>query len=56
MFVLMGKVTEITTIMAGFPASDSSTFYDQSYGIGNNLGTLIRVITGFKPKQEQWGK
>ena len=46
----MGKVTEISTIMTDFPGSDSSTFYDQSYGIGNNLGTLIRVITGFKLK------
>ena len=50
MFVLMGKVTEISTIIANFPAIGNDDLYDQTYGLGNDIGTLLRVISGFKPK------
>ena len=53
MFVLVGKVTEVSTIFANFPASDNDTLYDQTYALGNDLGTLLRVVTGYKTKSTE---
>lgn len=47
MFVVMGKFTDLTSIVQQFPAETSEELYQQTYSIGDDAGTLIRVIVGF---------
>ena len=48
MFVLIGKFTEITEIFASFPAATTDDLYTQTNTIGNDIGTTIRVLSGFR--------
>lgn len=48
MFVLMGKFTELQTMFHGFPAAESDDLYDQTFTLGNDLGTLLRVLVAYK--------
>ena len=48
MFVLMGKFTDLSQIMKSFPADNSQDLFDQTYAIGVDIGTLIRVSVGYK--------
>ena len=48
MFVLMAKMTEITQIYKVFPAETAEGLYGQAYMLGNDIGTLLRVLSGYK--------
>lgn len=48
MFVLMAKGTEMTQIYKAFPAETSEALYDQTYTLGSDVGTLLRVVSGYK--------
>ncbi len=48
LFVLMGKFTELNVMIKEFPAADSQDLYNQTYLFGSDLGTLLRVLVGFK--------
>lgn len=43
----MGKFTDLSSMVKVFPAADSGELYNQTYQIGDDVGTLIRVILGF---------
>ncbi len=49
MFVLIGKLTEVSEIMKNFPEENAEDLYLQTYTIGNDFGTSFRVISGFQP-------
>ena len=49
MFVLMGKFTEITSIVQEFPAETATDLYTQTSNLGNILGTTLRLLSGFQP-------
>ena len=50
LFVLMGKFTEVTTIMnGGFPAPTAADLYTQTESMGNIVGTILRLLSGFQP-------
>lgn len=44
MFVVMGKFTDISTILGTFPASEEKEFLDQCRQIGLDFGTMLRVL------------
>jgi hypothetical protein len=48
MFVLMAKATEMTQIYKAFPAETAEALYEQTYMLGNDVGTLLRVLSGYK--------
>lgn len=48
MFVLMGKFTELNAMFKEFPAPESDDLYDQTYMFGNDMGTVLRVLVGYK--------
>lgn len=50
MFVLIGKLTEVSEVIKSFPAATSDDLYTQTNTIGNDIGTTLRIITGFTPK------
>ena len=50
MFVLIGKLTEVSDVLKSFPAPTSDDLYTQTSIIGNDIGTTFRVVTGFQPK------
>lgn len=47
MFVLMGKVTEISAIFSEFPAADPKEFNEQTKKIGDAIGSIIRSLINF---------
>jgi hypothetical protein len=47
MFVIMGKMTEITEVFSQFPAENSTDVLEQSQTLGTDIGTIIRVLIGF---------
>ena len=49
MFVLMGQATQLSTVMNGFPAETAEELYTQTETLGNTLGTVVRVVSGFAP-------
>lgn len=49
MFVLMGKITEATTILQDFPAKTAAELFLQTSSLGNIIGTILRVVSGFLP-------
>ena len=50
MFVLMAKSTELTELYKEFPSSQAEEFYEQTYLLGSDIGTVLRVVSGFKSK------
>lgn len=48
MFVLMGKMTEMSSVYKTFPADNAEDLYTQTYVMGNDVGTLLRVLSGYK--------
>ena len=48
MFVLMGKATEVTTIIQEFPAETAAELYTQTSSLGNIVGTVLRLLSGFQ--------
>lgn len=48
MFLLMAKGTEMSTIYKVFPAETAEALYEQTYLLGNDVGTLLRVLSGYK--------
>ena len=49
MFVLMGKFTEVTSVLQEFPAETAAELYTQTSSLGNILGTTLRLLSGFQP-------
>lgn len=47
MFVLMGKFTEVTTIVQDFPAETPTELYSQTNSLGNIFGTILRLLSGY---------
>jgi hypothetical protein len=54
MFAIMGKLTDMSSIIQEFPAETPDDLYTQTYTIGDDIGTIVRSILGFdeKPKKE----
>lgn len=48
MFVIFGKVTEMAEIFKAFPATETEDFYAQTYSIGGDIGTLVRVLLAYQ--------
>lgn len=48
MFVLMGKMTEVSEIMTEFPAEDVEEFNAQMNSLGLDFGTVLRVVLAFQ--------
>lgn len=44
MFVIMGKFTDITTLISTFPATQETEFLEQCQQIGLDFGTILRVL------------
>jgi hypothetical protein len=51
MFVLIGKLTEVSEIAKTFPADNAQDLYTETYTIGNDIGTTLRIVTGFQPSK-----
>lgn len=49
MFILMGKFTDLTTILQDFPAQTAQSLFQQTSQIGNVVGTVLRIASGFQP-------
>ena len=47
MFVLVGKCTSMTETFKGFPAKDKEAFKDQMSQVGDDFGTLLRVLFNY---------
>ena len=47
MFVLVGKITGAAETFDGFPAEDNADFREQMHEIGDDCGTLLRVLFDF---------
>lgn len=47
MFALIGKFTEVSEIIKGFPATTTEDLFAQTFTLGNDIGTTIRVLSGF---------
>jgi hypothetical protein len=50
MFVIMGKFTDVANIIKEFPPVHAAELHDEIYAIGEDLGTLARVILGYETK------
>ena len=54
----MGKFTDLTTLVQNFPPKTGEEVYKDAYTIGEDIGTLVRVITGYgeenKTKRRFW--
>ena len=49
-FVFIGKITQLTTVLKGYPAADAQAYYTQTYAIGDDVGTFVRVVVGYEGK------
>ena len=47
MFVLMAQVTSLTQLANEFPAPTAEALFVQTSTVGNVLGTILRVVTGY---------
>ena len=47
MFVLVGKVTSLGESMQGFPAADQGEFKEQIKELGQDAGTVLRIVFDF---------
>lgn len=56
MFVIMGKFTDLSTLAKAFPAKDSTDLYNQTYQLGDDVGTILRVVMGFDQKDNKTKK
>ena len=51
----MGKLTDLSALIQTFPPKSGEDVYKDAYTIGDDIGTLIRVITGYgeEPKSKR---
>ena len=47
MFVLVGKVTSLGESMQGFPAADQGEYKEQMKELGQDAGTVLRIVFDF---------
>lgn len=52
MFKLMGTVTDIKGIIADFPPGTSTEFFDIANKVGNEIGSVLRIVTGYGKTEE----
>ena len=48
MFVLMGKFSDVSTLITQFPPETASASFEMGLQVGNDFGSVIRVVTDFK--------
>lgn len=51
MFVLMGKLTDLSELVQNFPPKTQEDAYKMTYTVGDDLGTLIRVLVNYNEKK-----
>lgn len=51
MFQIMGKMTDLSSIVQEFPAETADEVYTQTYQIGDDLGQVARSIMGLDEKK-----
>ena len=47
MFVLVGKITSLGESMQGFPAAEAGEFKEQMKELGQDAGTVLRIVFDF---------
>ena len=50
MFLLIGKFTEVSEILNDYPSNNSDILYSQTHTIGSDIGTSLRILSGFMPR------
>lgn len=44
----MGKFTDLSELVQNFPPKTSDDAYKNTYTIGDDIGTLVRVLIGYE--------
>ncbi len=50
MFGIMGKLTDLSSIIQELPSETADEFYTNMYQIGDDFGTVIRQVMGLDAK------
>ena len=50
LFILVGKMTQLSETIKGYPSKDLDTFKDQNHELGADLGLVLRLLSDFHPQ------
>lgn len=51
MFVLMGKLTDLSELVQNFPPKTQEDAYKMTYTVGDDVGTVLRVLVNYHDKK-----
>jgi len=47
MFKIMGVFANLKSVVNDFPPSTSTEFFDIAQSVGSDIGTVLRIVTGY---------